>query len=227
MNARASVESLGPPQSKLICNEEDVQVYLEASGIAWMLCDMKDKSVNVLNKRILEQMETILDSIGKYIDESQIRVLAIVSAKSFSFIAGADIDMLYQICDKNEAHKLVMKGNIVMNRIETLPIPVVAVINGAALGGGLELALCCSHRIALNHSSCQLGLPEVKIGLIPGAGGTFRLPRLIGLQNSLEIILNGSSLKVKKAEKLGLIDEIIDDPSSFFINSRRYFLISI
>jgi 3-hydroxyacyl-CoA dehydrogenase/enoyl-CoA hydratase/3-hydroxybutyryl-CoA epimerase len=223
MSVKFFIESaVGPPPAKLVLTRKDVQVYLEACGIAWIVLDMQGKSVNVLSVGLFEQVHDTLNYISDAVSSGDIKIVVIASEKRDSFIAGADIDMIYPILDKKEVYKLALQGHDIMNRIESISVPVVAAINGSALGGGLELALCCSHRIALDHPSCVLGLPEIKIGLIPGAGGTIRLPKLIGLQNALQMILTGASIKAKKAESIGLVDGLISDSFSFFILIRRF-----
>ena len=139
-----------------------------------------------------------------------VRAVVLVSGKPDNFIAGADIEEFTRAATAEEATRLSCEGQELMNRVaETLAKPVVAAIHGACLGGGLELALACHWRIATDHPKTQLGLPEVQLGIIPGAGGCQRLPRLIGARAALDMILAGKSERAAKASQLGLVDEVV------------------
>ncbi|MFT6077917.1 MAG: 3-hydroxyacyl-CoA dehydrogenase/enoyl-CoA hydratase/3-hydroxybutyryl-CoA epimerase, partial [Rickettsiales bacterium] len=131
------------------------------------------------------------------------------SEKKDIFIAGADINEIKDIKNPSDAHKKVLQGQEILSKISNLKIPTIALINGACLGGGLELALSCNYRVAIDNKKTLLGLPEVNLGIIPGFGGTQRLPRLIGLQESLKMILSGKPVDFKKALKIGLVDKVI------------------
>lgn len=134
----------------------------------------------------------------------------IISSKKDNFVAGADIEMLAAAKNHSEAQTLSEGGQKVMNAIQNARFPVVAAINGSCLGGGLELALACRYRIATESSKTVLGLPEVKLGLLPGAGGTQRLPRLVGLQAALDMMLTGKNIQPKRAKRMGLVDQLVD-----------------
>jgi 3-hydroxyacyl-CoA dehydrogenase/enoyl-CoA hydratase/3-hydroxybutyryl-CoA epimerase len=142
-------------------------------------------------------------------DDTTIRGAVLISGKPDNFIAGADIEEFTAVTTESAAERLSFEGQEMVNRVETLPTPVVAAIHGACLGGGLELALACHYRIATDHPKTQLGLPEVQLGLIPGAGGCQRLPRLIGARAALDMILTGRSERSAKALRLGLVDELV------------------
>ena len=134
------------------------------------------------------------------------------SAKPDNFIAGADIKDFLAIKSALEGETLSRSGQALLDRLEALPIPVVAAIHGSCLGGGLEMALACRYRVATDDPKTVLGVPEVLLGLLPGAGGTQRLPRLIGLPQGLDLILTGRSLKATRALKAGLVDEVVPAP---------------
>ena len=155
---------------------------------------------------VLLELEKALNVIE---GNKAIRILLITSDKKDIFIAGADINEIKGINDQKDAYAKVSRGQNVIGRIAELKIPTIAVINGACLGGGLELALACKYRVAVLSAKTMLGLPEVNLGIIPGFGGTQRLPRLVGLQESLKIILTGKPIDAKKAFKIGLVDDII------------------
>ncbi|HEY9443992.1 MAG TPA: fatty acid oxidation complex subunit alpha FadJ [Gemmatimonadales bacterium] len=175
-------------------------------GIAVVTFDLPGEPVNKLNAAVKVEFEALLIRVR---DEAEIRAVVLISGKSDSFIAGADIEEFTALTTQAEAERLSFEGQEMVSRVETLPKPVVAAIHGACLGGGLELALACPYRVATDHPKTQLGLPEVQLGLIPGAGGCQRLPRLIGARAALDMILTGRSERAAKALKLGLVDELV------------------
>ena len=137
------------------------------------------------------------------------KIVVIESGKESGFLAGADVHAIVEIESSEQAMRLIEQGQLLFQRIHWLKIPTIAVIHGPCLGGGLELALACDHRIARDNSSTKIGLPEIKLGLIPGWGGTQRLPKLIGLTNALGMILQGKDVGVRDALNMGLIDQAI------------------
>jgi 3-hydroxyacyl-CoA dehydrogenase/enoyl-CoA hydratase/3-hydroxybutyryl-CoA epimerase len=173
-------------------------------GIAILTFDLPGEKVNKLTTPVMNELDRQLDAL---LTDREIKALVIRSGKADTFIAGADIAEIRDITDPQLGEELSRKGQAVMNRLEALPFPTVAAIHGACMGGGLELALACSHRVISNDPRTVLGAPEVKIGIIPGFGGTQRLPRLVGLTNALEMILTGKNIHAKKAKKIGLADE--------------------
>jgi 3-hydroxyacyl-CoA dehydrogenase / enoyl-CoA hydratase / 3-hydroxybutyryl-CoA epimerase len=175
-------------------------------GIAVITFDLPGEPVNKLNGPVRVEFEALLIGLR---DDPAVRAAVLISGKPDSFIAGADIEEFTALTTQAAAERLSFEGQEMLSRVETLAKPVVAAIHGACLGGGLELALACHYRIATDHPKTQLGLPEVQFGLIPGAGGTQRLPRLTGLRAGLDIILAGKSERGQKAYRLGLIDELV------------------
>ena len=174
------------------------------SGVANLIFDLPNEKINKLSKNVLEELERAINVID---GNKGIRVLLISSSKKDIFIAGADINEIKEINSKQEAFQKVAKGQEILNKLSRIKIPTIAVINGACLGGGLELALACQYRVAVLNPKTLLGLPEVNLGIIPGFGGTQRLPNLIGLEESLKIILSGKPVNAEKAIKIGLVDE--------------------
>ncbi len=175
-------------------------------SIAVVTFDLPGEPVNKLNAAVKVELEALLIRLR---DDAEIRGAVLISGKPDSFIAGADIEEFTALTTQAEAERLSFEGQEMVSRVETLSKPVVAAIHGACLGGGLELALACHYRVATDHSRTQLGLPEVQLGLIPGAGGCERLPRLIGLRAALDMILAGKSERASKALRLGLVDEVV------------------
>lgn len=176
---------------------------LETRGVGVLTFDLEGEKINKLSTDVMRELEVLLTSFSTRTD---IKVLLIRSAKPGIFIAGADIKEIETITTPQEGVIKASMGQAILRQLAHLDFPTVAVIEGAALGGGLELALACSFRVASDSGKVQLGLPEVNLGIIPGFGGTQRLPRLIGVQKALPMILTGKSLDTKQAKKAGLLD---------------------
>lgn len=175
-------------------------------GVAIVSYDQPGSPVNTLNSRVGPVFEQIFARIAS---DASIVAAVIVSAKSDTWIAGADIDELRGITRAEDATVLSQGGQRLLDRLAALPKPVVAAIHGAALGGGLEVALACHYRVASMHAKTVLALPEVQLGLIPGSGGTQRLPQTVGLQTALDMILTGKNIRAKKALQIGLVHELV------------------
>ena len=178
-------------------------------GILVLSLDQPGEKVNTLSKGMMEEFLGLLADLER---RQGLRGVVLRSGKADNFIAGADIRDFLGIRSGLEAETLSRAGQAVLDRLAALSIPVVAAIHGSCLGGGLELALACHYRIASDDAKTGLGLPEVMLGLIPGAGGTQRLPRLVGFRAGLDLILTGRTLKAKRALKLGLLDEVVPAP---------------
>ncbi|HOJ13142.1 MAG TPA: 3-hydroxyacyl-CoA dehydrogenase NAD-binding domain-containing protein [Deltaproteobacteria bacterium] len=175
-------------------------------GVALITIDCKDSKVNKVSSGLLAEISSLLDDMGA---DKEIRALLVVSGKDDNFVVGADVDELNAMKTRQEVITYISKAHEVLRRIEQLPFPVVCAIHGNCLGGGLELALVADYRMASDSPKTILGLPEVQLGLIPAAGGTQRLVRLIGLSEALPLMLTGRNLRPKKALKLGLVDEVV------------------
>lgn len=176
------------------------------SGVAVVSFDLPGEPVNKLNAAVKDELELVLARLR---DDAAVRAVVLISGKADTFIAGADIEEFTAIANQAEAERLSFEGQETVSRLETFQKPIVAAINGACLGGGLEVALACHYRIATDHPKTALGLPEVQLGLIPGAGGCQRLPRLIGARAALDMILSGKTERASKALRLGLVDEVV------------------
>src|SRR3989442_61844 len=145
----------------------------EGNALLWI--DVPGKTYNVLNQQVLADLDAVFDRAAT---DSSIKLLVIVSRKKTGFIAGADLHEFANIAGAEQAMALSEKGQRLFEKLEALPIPTVAVIHGPCLGGGLELALACAYRVVVDQASTQIGLPEIELGLLPGWGGTQRLPRV-------------------------------------------------
>lgn len=175
-------------------------------NVAVITVDVPGEKMNTLKAEFASQVRSMLKQIR---ENRAIRGVVIISAKADNFIAGADINMISRCKSAQEAETLARQGQQLMAEINALPIPVVAAIHGACLGGGLELALACHTRVCTDDAKTVLGLPEVQLGLLPGSGGTQRLPRRVGISTALEMILTGKQLRAKQALKAGLVDEVV------------------
>jgi len=183
-----------------------LSLNIDKNGVANLVFDLPDEKINKLSAPVLAELEKALNVID---GNKAIRVLLITSNKKDIFIAGADINEIKNIRDPKDALTKVSRGQNILTQIAQLKIPTIAVINGACLGGGLELALACKYRVGIVNKKTVLGLPEVNLGIIPGFGGTQRLPRLVGLKEALTIILSAKAVDTKKAFKIGLVDDLI------------------
>jgi len=184
---------------------QDWRLEIDADRIAWLTFDLAGSNTNTLGSRPMHELDTLLGEV----ESAQPLALVIRSAKEGGFVAGADITEFTGLADETQAYELVRKGQQVFDRIEALPMPTVAAIHGFALGGGLELALACDYRVAVDDARLNLGLPEVMLGIHPGFGGTVRTPRLIGAAAALDLMLTGKSLRGREALAAGLVDRLV------------------
>ncbi len=168
--------------------------------------DLPGEPVNKITSGVRDEIEEVFRTLRS---DNSLKAAVFISGKKDNFIAGADIEEFVALRTLESARRLVQTGQQLINQFENIGKPVVAAINGACLGGGLESALACSYRIATNNPKTSLGLPEIQIGIIPAAGGCQRLPRLIGVRAALDIILAGKSVDAKKARRLGLVDDLV------------------
>ncbi len=180
--------------------------YNEKNNVGVIVFDHDDSKVNILSSDVIKQLSAALDQLK---DREDLTALLIVSMKKDVFIAGADIKEIEKIVEPDDGAKKAKAGQDVLNKIEELHFPTIAVIDGVALGGGCELALACDYRLATFNPKVRIGLPEVNLGFIPGFGGTYRLPRIVGLQEALKMILAGRPIDGAKALKIGLFDKIV------------------
>ena len=159
---------------------------------------------NVFNRATIADLDAAMDEL---IANDQVKVIIITGAGEFAFVAGADINEIGQVKDGAEAMTFITKGQGVFNKIEACPKPVIAAINAVALGGGLELAMACHMRIMADRA--RVGQPETNLGIIPGWGGTQRLPRLLGSAKAIELILTGDMINAQEAFRLGLANKVV------------------
>ena len=178
---------------------------VDRDNVAFVFIDVQDKGANVLNAESIEELAL---AVRKAASMRELEGLVFMSSKPKQFIAGASIDEILEIKDPIVGEEKARIGQDLMSAIEKLPIPTVAVIEGPCLGGGLEFALACTYRIASEQPEVNFALPEVKLGIIPGFGGTQRLPEIVGLVSAIDLISSGRTIVAKQALSMGLIDDI-------------------
>lgn len=200
---------------------DTIKFEVDSDGVALMTIDMPDRSMNVFNMDLINDLETCVDRV---LEDDAIKGAVITSGKS-TFLAGADLTMLggddFSAASPEDAFDQVFNLNRIMRKIETGGIdrktlaktgtkPFAAAVNGLALGGGFELVLCCHYRVCSNDPKLQLGFPEVMVGLLPGAGGTQRLPRITGIQNAAQPLMAGKNFNPMTAQGFGILQEVVD-----------------
>ena len=188
---------------------KDWRFSVDREGIAWAIFDREGESANALGRRPLEELGAIVQHVEGLAGSGQISGLVIMSGKEKSFIVGADIREFDQLDSETKVIEAIRPVNMMLDRIERLPVPVVCAIHGACVGGGLELALACHYRIATRDDATRVGFPEVKLGLFPGFNGTARSIRQAGAMSAMQNMLTGSMLRAPVARALGYIDELV------------------
>lgn len=188
--------------------------------VLWLYFDKADASVNTVNRAVMEELSTIIDTL---VNDTTHKGVILASGKKTGFIAGADISQFTKFKDIDEATAVLTLGQHILNKLEALKMPTVAMIDGFCLGGGLEIALACRYRVAEESGKTRLGLPEVKLGIHPGWGGTVRLPRLIGGPQALNMILSGHTVSGKAAAKLGFVDVAV--PRRQLVRAAKYYIL--
>lgn len=185
-----------------------IQISTQKIGsdeVAVLTFDLPGEKVNKLSTPVMSELKAHLEKLKS----SSYKMVVFRSAKPKIFIAGADIEEIKQLTTREQVDQAVSSGQEIFNMIEDLPMPTMALIHGACAGGGCELILSCDYRIATEDSSTRIGLPETQLGILPGFGGCVRLPRVVGLQAALDVILAGKLLNSKKAQKIGLVDFVV------------------
>ena len=189
-------------------------------GIATLTLDLPGARMNVWNRALAAEFG---EAVDRFLADGDAHGAVVTSAKD-GFMAGADLHEIFNVADAAAAERASSDFKALLRRLETGGKPVVAAINGTALGGGLELALACHYRVALDASGTRLGLPEVKLGLLPGGGGTQRLPRLIGIQTALPLLLEGRDVGAAQALKAGFVDALASSRDELLEKARAWLL---
>ncbi len=184
--------------------EDFYYIEKQINGVAILWMDMQGEKVNKVSPEVIGLFDEVFQDV---LNDSSIKAIILASKKK-DFIAGADIEAFQNVKKKGDFEPITRKGHAILDRIEQSSKPIVAAIHGGALGAGCEIALACHARVCSDDKSTKLALPEVKLGLLPGGGGTQRLPQLIGLQASLDMMLTGKNIFAGKAKKIGLVDKV-------------------
>ncbi|HSG46816.1 MAG TPA: enoyl-CoA hydratase-related protein, partial [Longimicrobiales bacterium] len=187
---------------------------VDERGIGWITFDDPGRKLNVLAEEVMARLAACVDEARRAAAEGRLRALVFQSGKPDSFIAGADVDAIASLEDPVEAERKIRQGQAIYGDVETLPVPTVAAIHGICVGGGVELSLACRHRVLSDSPRTRVGLPEVMLGILPAWGGTTRLPRLVGLQAALDLLLTGRQIDARKAKRIGFAAEIL--PADLF-----------
>ncbi len=201
-----------PTQVRLLCSSTTKQKerkhiqYEMRDGVAVVRMNSPGSKVNVLSQEFSDELIEVMEDI---LATSDAKAAVLISTKPGCFIAGADIGWLDAAKTVQELREISRKGQAMIQKMESSSKPVVAAINGSCLGGGMEVALGCHYRIATKSPKTILGQPEVMLGLLPGAGGTQRLPKLIGVPAALDLVLTGKNVRADKAKKLGMVDQLV------------------
>ncbi len=184
--------------------QESIRIVPKGS-VAFVEFDLLGEKVNKLSSPVMVRFKEVFEELRS----TQYGAVVLISRKTRNFIAGADIEEIKKLSTKEAYLEVLKKAHAIFNAFEDLPIPTIAAIHGTCLGGGCELVLAADYRLCSDSEETKIGLPEVKLGILPGFGGCVRLPRLVGLQAALDIILAGKSVEGRKALKIGLVDECV------------------
>ena len=203
---------------------ETIKYSVDQDGVALLVIAIPGRPMNVLTPEFMQELE---QTVGGLAADDKVKGAVITSGKD-SFIAGADLKDLVGVFermkDPAEIYGFARSFSLLFRKLETCGKPLVAAINGTALGGGLELCLACHHRVALKNPKAKIGLPEVQVGLLPGAGGTQRLPRMIGSEKALMLMVEGTHLDPAKAHETGFIEQLADTPEEMIARARAWIL---
>ena len=177
-----------------------------SDGIAVVTLDCPGAPVNTISRDVMAEFNAAFDVLAR---DQALRAVAFFSGKPENFIAGADIEEFVRLSSAAEAERMSAEGQEMLMRVARFPRPVVVGIHGACLGGGFEFALAAHYRVATDHPKTQIGLPEIQLGILPGAGGCQRLPRLVGRGRALEMILTGEMVDAQEAQRIGLVNKVV------------------
>lgn len=185
--------------------EDYLSIEKTPEGVAMVWLDQKGEKINKISPEVIDLMEGVIDELDS---DSSVKAVVLISKKK-DWIAGADIEAFQKVQNPGDFEPITRKGHGILNKMAASKKPIVAAIHGSCLGAGTEIALACTARIASDDRSTKIALPEVQLGLLPGGGGTQRLPRLIGIQKALDMMLTGKNIFAYPAKKMGLVDRLI------------------
>jgi len=196
------------------------KIEKDDEDICWLHLDVAKSSTNILRKDVLDELDNIINDLAQSLPAG----IIFVSDKNNGFIAGADINEFTKVTTEEQAREMLVRGHTIMNKIESLPCTTVAMIDGFCLGGGMELALACTYRVMCDNKSTRVGLPEVKLGIHPGYGGSVRSIQKAGPVAAMNAMLTGRLLQGRAAKRMGLVDELV--PKRQLARAARYFVIN-
>jgi 3-hydroxyacyl-CoA dehydrogenase/enoyl-CoA hydratase/3-hydroxybutyryl-CoA epimerase len=193
-------------------DRDPLTLDVDRDYVGWITIDQPGSKVNLLTTATMALLDRLIGEIESRIATGKLVAVVIRSGKPGSFVHGVDVREISEIIDRSEAFQKSREGQRIYRRIERLTVPTLAAIDGTCLGGGTELILACDYRIASDDPSTRIGLPEVKLGILPGFGGSVRLPPLVGIQSALDVILTGRAISATKARRIGLLDRLAPKP---------------
>jgi 3-hydroxyacyl-CoA dehydrogenase/enoyl-CoA hydratase/3-hydroxybutyryl-CoA epimerase len=185
-----------------------VDLKVDLDHIGWLSFDLPGSSVNLLTAEVMREMDHRLGELESHIATGKLAAVVVISGKPGTFFAGADVREIVALEDVEDARNKSREGQRIFRRLERLTVPTIAAVDGLCLGGATELALACDYRIASDRPQTRIGLPEIKLGIVPGFGGCVRLPRLVGIQRALRMIVSGSAVNAERARRMGLVDRV-------------------
>ncbi len=187
---------------RAMSDTQHFRLDVDGEGIAWLTFDRAGSTTNTFSAEVMGELNALLDTLAV----QKPRGLVIRSGKSSGFIAGADVDEFTQIETVDDALAIVRRGWDAFNKLAVLPFPTLALVRGFCMGGGLELALACRYRVAVDEPGTRFALPEVMLGILPGWGGVMRLPKVVGPTTALDMMMSGRSVDARRAKRIGLVD---------------------
>ena len=193
---------------------------VDVENIGWLTIDTPNAPVNTLSRAAISELETALLRVDDLVASGEVVGLVIQSGKDSGFIAGADVSEFDAMSDPSILPEALKRAHAVMDRVENMKAPVIATIHGFCLGGGLELALACHYRIAVNDDKTRVGFPEVNLGIFPGFGGTGRSIRQAGPVEAMQAMLTGRMIKASAAKRMGLVDKLVRHRDSLHWEAR-------
>lgn len=193
----------------MTAEQESLALHVDRDNVGWLTLDLPGSRVNVLTVEVMSQLDRRLGDLESRIATGKLVAVVLRSGKEGSFVVGADVSAIADLRTEEEAFEKSRAGQRIFRRLERLTVPTIAAVDGVCLGGGTELVLSCGYRVASDRAATEIGLPEVRLGILPGFGGCVRLPRLVGIRNALKMILTGSSVSPEKARRLGLVDQVV------------------
>ncbi len=197
---------------------------IDADAIGWITFDDPTRSLNVLSEPVMKRFAETIDEARTAARDARVRAV-VIRGKDKSFIAGADIEVIGRVENPDLAEAQIRLGQAIFSNVTALPVPTVAAVHGLCVGGGVEMSLSCDYRVLSDSERTTMSLPEVQLGILPAWGGTTRLPRLIGLQAALDMLLTGKRVRASKAKRIGLASAVV--PAPIFQEAVRDFTLGL